>query len=222
MAALESHTLGLTQGSIESRIAQAKATIAQAENIRVQAEAAGNTSDVIEAIKHRDAAYADIAKLEPALNDLNRMRAQPETTAQPAQPINAHHAEWLTANQKWYSDDSSDPQSMMTRQIAAELTAKGMNSGTRAYWQELSNQLNKLTEPRAAAQAAEKPGRKTPPTGQRGEGQAANGVSREIHLSPGQVQAIKDLGEWDDLERRKHWAKVYAKADRERQQNAAN
>lgn len=224
LAALEGNALGLNAAQLEARIIQARNTATQAEVIRERAEAAGNVSDTIEAIRLRDQANAELQQLQPALANLQQLRAQAQQVQQaPVQQPQVNSAAnelaeaWKAAN-PWYDDNGTDANSLATKQIAAQLAREGFNGGTLGYWQELTRRCNGVVQlDTAPAQAATRQqGRKSPPTGQRGESVAPGSNSqRQFYLSPERKQAMIDMGVWDDPAQRKEWAKRYAEYDRQ-------
>lgn len=227
LAALEGNALGLNAAQLEARIIQARNTAATAEQIRERAEAQGNVSDTIEAIRLRDQANAELQQLQPALANLQQLRAQAQQVQQaPVQQPQVNNAAnelaeaWKTAN-PWYDDNGTDANSLATKQIAAQLAREGFNGGTLGYWQELTRRCNGVVQlDTASAQqgqpALRQQGRKSPPTGQRGESIAPGSNSqRQFYLSPERKQAMIDMGVWDDPAQRKEWAKRYAEYDRQ-------
>lgn len=214
LAALEANTLGLNQTTLEQQIAFQRDRAQQAENIRRAAEEAGNASDVYEALRIRDEANAQLQQLQPALDNIKRLREQGPGPQQ-QQPVD-HMAAWIQHN-PWYRDGGMDENSVYARHVANEVLKGGQHGDIKmlGFWQEVTRRLNgaggltTMTEDKPAPQQQEKPGRKAPPVGTTREVTAASGQQREIVLTPDEVHAIKEAGLWDDPKDRMRMAKRY-------------
>jgi len=125
--------------------------------------------------------------------------------------VQANATKWLKKN-SWYDPQARDTDSRIAKVIDQELAADGWDPSDPEYWEELDSRLqnrlphrytskggsvkraNSSTSGRTAATTSSKPG--------------------TITLSRDRVQAIKDAGAWDDVDKRNKMIRAYASYDR--------
>lgn len=180
------------------------------DRIRVATEA-GNGAEVAEAterlIQLRDRANK-IVQIEKA-------HQQNSSRPQPLDPRIANNAKDWTEKHPWYNPAGKDNDSRIVLAIDSTLAEEGWDPTTRDYWDELDARIKKylphrvnrgIITPRAKSTVAGS-GRET------GAGKST-GVFK---LSAARVQAIKDLGDWDDPVARNKRIKEYRDYDRANQ-----
>jgi len=132
-------------------------------------------------------------------------------------PISAEVQEqatrWLKKN-SWYDPQARDTDSRIAKVIDQELAADGWDPADSEYWEELDNRLSTRLPHRYQAEKSDKPKRRAGPTPTSRNETAAMGKNT-ITLSRDRVQAIKDAGAWDDVERRNKMIRAYASYDRQ-------
>lgn len=209
MAAIEGRTNQSAVSSLEQKIAQTRAEIAQAEHIIAKATEAGNGEDVVAAMRIRDQAMAQAQQLEYAK----------QQTARPAAPqvnpaVVNYAKQWMEAN-PWYDPQGRDRDSALTKGIDAELAREGYDPASRDYWEELTARVadafGEGEEPQP--KTSERPRRKAPPTGNTRE-HAPQSTKREIYVTPERKAAMIEAGIWDDPVRRNQMLKAYQAYDR--------
>jgi len=121
--------------------------------------------------------------------------------------------QWLKKN-SWYDPQARDTDSRIAKVIDQELVSDGWDPSDSEYWEELDNRLKSRLPHRYASKGN---------VGKRGAGPTASSrVASEssmkpgsIRLSPERVQAIRDAGAWDDVEKRNKMIRAYAMYDRQ-------
>jgi hypothetical protein len=184
---------------------------------------------MLEAARNNDAA-AQVEYLEQLTDAKQRFnqaqhykKQQLEAAKAPRQnvpnPVNTevqqNATKWLKKN-AWYDPQARDTDSRIAKVVDQELAQDGWDPADPEYWDELDSRLstrlphryaskgNSSNQRRAAGPTASS--RTTNPSGQK---------PGTITLSRDRVQAIKDAGAWDDVERRNKMIRAYAQYDRQ-------
>ena len=188
----------------------ASAYQATKERIRVATEA-GNGAEVAEAteqlVQLRERANK-IAGIEAAYKrDSNR--------PQPLDPRVADNAKSWTEKHPWYNPAGKDPDSRIVLTIDSTLAEEGWDPTTPDYWNELDARIKKYL-PHRANRGTITPRAKSTVAGSGRE--TGSGKSTGVFkLSAARVQAIKDLGDWDDPVARNRRIKEYRDYDKANQ-----
>lgn len=120
---------------------------------------------------------------------------------------------WLRKN-SWYDPEARDTDSRIAKVIDQELAQDGWDPSDPEYWEELDNRLSARLPHRYTA----KGGAQRRAAGPTASSRVANTTSAKpgtMILSPERVQAIKDAGAWDDVNRRNKMIRAYAAYDRQ-------
>jgi hypothetical protein len=120
---------------------------------------------------------------------------------------------WLKRN-TWYDPDARDTDSRIAKVVDQELAADGWDPSDSEYWEELDNRLQSRLPHRYTARGNSNHKRAAGPTA---SSRVAESGSKPgtITLSRDRVQAIKDAGAWDNVERRNKMIRAYASYDRQ-------
>ena len=120
---------------------------------------------------------------------------------------------WLKRN-SWFDTQARDTDSRIAKVVDQELAADGWDPSDSEYWEELDNRLQSRLPHRYTGKGSSKNKRSAGPT-------ASSRVANETSTKPGtitlsreRVQAIKDAGAWDDVEKRNKMIRAYASYDR--------
>lgn len=148
--------------------------------------------------------YSDLDKIEKAYK-------QKSSTPPPLNPNVLNNAKNWSANNKWYDPNGRDPDSRIVLTIDQTLAEEGYNPAVPEYWEELSRRVKKYLPHRAkrdnmthtARQVVAGSGRETSPN-----------KPGSFRLSAERVQALKDLGVWDDPKERDKMIKQYRDYDK--------
>jgi len=120
--------------------------------------------------------------------------------------------QWLKKN-SWYDPQARDTDSRIAKVIDQELAADGWDPSDSEYWEELDNRLSARLPHRYTAKGGQQT-RRAGPTASSRVANTTSAKSGTITLSPQRVQAIKDAGSWDDVEKRNKMIRAYASYDR--------
>jgi len=126
--------------------------------------------------------------------------------------VQRNATQWLKKN-SWYDPQARDTDSRIAKVIDQELAQDGWDPSDSEYWEELDNRLSSRLPHRYTS----KGGQQTRRAGPTASSRVANTTSARpgtITLSPQRVQAIKDSGSWDDVEKRNKMIRAYASYDR--------
>lgn len=128
--------------------------------------------------------------------------------------VQQNATKWLKKN-SWYDPQARDVDSKIAKVIDQELVADGWDPADPEYWEELDNRLQSRLPHRYTSKGGKEGKRSAGPTA---SARAANATAQKpgtITLSRERVQAIKDAGAWDDVERRNKMIRAYASYDRQ-------
>ena len=120
---------------------------------------------------------------------------------------------WLKKN-SWYDPQARDTDSRIAKVIDQELASDGWDPSDSEYWEELDNRLQSRLPHRYTSKGGSNPRRSAGPTASSRVASATSTNKNTIVLSPERVQAIKDSGSWDNVEKRNKMIRAYASYDR--------
>jgi len=206
LSAVEGFTQNTNAQSLDARIAQAHQQIQQAEMIIAKATEVGNGGDVVDAMRFREQAKANVSQLSQVKQQFDEQRQQAQ---QPRVDPNVvgYAKQWLEAN-PWYDPTGRDRDSAMTKAIDNELASEGFDPSSRDYWEELTSRVSD-----AVGDDSAKPKRRAPPTGRTRE-HAPTRTKKEIYVTPERKAAMIEAGAWDDVAKRNRLLKAYQEQDR--------
>lgn len=127
--------------------------------------------------------------------------------------VQANATRWLKKN-SWYDPQARDTDSRIAKVIDQELANDGWDPSDPEYWDELDNRLAARLPHRYTSKGGA-PTRRAGPTASSRVANTASAKPNTITLSRERVQAIKDAGAWDDVDRRNKMIKAYAQYDRQ-------
>lgn len=180
------------------------------DRIRIATEA-GNGTEVAEAteqlLKLREKA-SHVTRIEEAYK-------QNSNRPQPLDPRVADNAKSWTEKHAWYNPTGKDADSRIVLTIDSTLAEEGWDPTTPDYWNELDARIKKYLPHRANRGIITSKAKSTVAGSGRETGSGrATGVFK---LSAARVQAIKDLGDWDDPVARNRRIKEYRDYDKANQ-----
>jgi hypothetical protein len=137
----------------------------------------------------------------PKQNVPNEMAAEVQKNAE----------RWLGKN-SWFDPQARDTDSRIAKVIDQELAADGWDPSDSEYWEELDSRLASRLPHRYTS----KGGAAKRSAGPTASSRVANSASKPgtIRISPERVQAIKDAGAWDDINKRNKMIRAYVDYDR--------
>ena len=127
--------------------------------------------------------------------------------------VQLNATKWLKKN-SWYDPQAQDTDSRIAKVIDQELAADGWDPSDSEYWEELDNRLSSRLPHRYSQKGSKEGKRSVGPTASSRVSNANSSKAGTITLSRDRVQAIKDSGSWDDVEKRNKMIRAYAQYDR--------
>ncbi len=127
-----------------------------------------------------------------------------------ATEVQQNATQWLKKN-SWYDPQARDTDSRIAKVVDQELAGEGWDASDPEYWEELDNRLQARLPHRYTAKGGSNR-RGGPTSSSRSEPSSIKGGT--ITLSRDRVQAIKDAGAWDDVNKRNKMIRAYAQYDR--------
>ena len=126
--------------------------------------------------------------------------------------VQQNATKWLKKN-SWYDPQARDTDSRIAKVIDQELVADGWDPSDPEYWEELDSRLSSRLPHRYTSKGGSN--KRANPTQSSRVANTTSAKAGTIMLSRDRVQAIKDAGAWDDVERRNKMIRAYAQYDRE-------
>jgi hypothetical protein len=129
-------------------------------------------------------------------------------------------AQWMRKN-NWYNPDATDTDSRIAKKIDEVMSTQGWNPTDPDYWDELDSRLQKELPHRYNvsndddSRSVRRPRNVVGSAGR--EASAAYGGSNrsQFVLSPDRVKAMKEVGAWDNPERKARMVKQFIEFDRQ-------
>ena len=145
---------------------------------------------------------------------LEQAKAPKQNVPNPvAEETQRNATQWLKKN-AWYDPQARDTDSRIAKVVDQELATDGWDPSDSEYWEELDNRLSARLPHRYGAKGANTNRRSAGPTASSRVANTATAKPGTITLSRDRVQAIKDAGAWDNVEKRNKMIRAYASYDR--------
>jgi hypothetical protein len=126
--------------------------------------------------------------------------------------VQKNATQWLKKN-SWFDPQARDTDSRIAKVVDQELAADGWDPSDSEYWEELDSRLQSRLPHRYTAKGTQS--RRANPSASSRVSNAGASKPGTITLSRDRVNAIKDAGAWDDVEKRNKMIRAYAQYDRE-------
>lgn len=178
--------------------AQANDAEAQVEYLEQLTEA----KQRLQQVQHYKKQQLEAAKA-PKQNVPNELAAEVQQNA----------TKWLKKN-SWYDPQARDTDSRIAKVVDQELAADGWDPSDPEYWDELDNRLQSRLPHRYTGKGGNNKRSVAGPTASSRVANASSAKPGTIRISPERVQAIKDAGAWDDINKRNKMIRAYANYDR--------
>ena len=151
--------------------------------------------------------------------DQELRRPQQDNSELPDPQVQKLAAQWMRRN-KWYNPAASDPDSRIAKKIDEVMSSQGWNPTDPDYWEELDSRLQRELPHRYNdsndndTRDVRRPRNVVGSAGR--EASAAYGGSNRTQfvLSPDRVKAMKEVGAWDNPERKARMVKQFIEFDR--------
>lgn len=147
------------------------------------------------------------------------LRRQPQNVNVPDPEVQRNAAQWMRRN-KWYNPGATDSDSRVAKKVDELMVTQGWNPSDPDYWDELDSRLHKELPHRyndstdSDTRDVRRPRNVVGSAGR--EASAAYGGSNRTQfvLSPDRVKAMKEVGAWDNPERKARMVKQFIEFDR--------
>lgn len=136
----------------------------------------------------------------------------------------SHANQWISQN-SWYKANGTDRDSRTVTALDNALTAEGWDAATPEYWEELTERVKaalphrmnggRAPSPRVEPEARRPSGGPPVAGSSRSTGSSGRSAGKDYTLSPERVEAMKELGIWNDPKRRADMIAEYKKYDKE-------
>jgi hypothetical protein len=215
LAAVENTAASYQFAQIDKALEDEATRVEYAKMKMLHAAQANNPAEQMEYLEQLTEAKQRLAQVQaykkqqleqakaPKQNVPNEMAAEVQRNAE----------RWLKKN-SWFDTQARDTDSRIAKVIDQELAADGWDPADSEYWEELDNRLQSRLPHRYTARGTSNNKRSAGPTASSRVANTSNAKPNTITLSRERVQAIKDAGSWDDVEKRNKMIRAYASYDR--------
>ena len=220
LAHLEKRTSGAELARVDKAIDDTEVQIEYAK-MKMREAVANQDGDAV--VKAQELMYESQRKVESLKNikdQATRQMSQPPkpTMNVPDPVVQRNAADWMERN-AWYDPQAKDMDSEIAQRIDKKLTEEGYDPSSPDYWEELDDRVSKYLPHRTGNAAPQRAATQRPRMTGSGRESAPSGRGNEFRLSADRVQAIKDMGAWENPDQRAKMIKSYAKYDRENKRN---
>ena len=177
---------------------------AQANDVNAQMEYLEQLTDAkqrLQQVQHYKKQQVEEAKA-PKQNVPNQTSSEVQRNAE----------SWAKKN-SWFDPHARDTDSRIAKVIDQELAADGWDPADSEYWEELDSRLQSRLPHRYTSKGGSV--KRANPSSSSRVSNAGASKPGTITLSRDRVQAIKDAGAWDDVDKRNKMIRAYASYDRQ-------
>tara|TARA_R110000868_G_scaffold221256_2_gene472773 strand:- start:321 stop:1298 length:978 start_codon:yes stop_codon:yes gene_type:complete len=215
LAAVENTAASYQFAQIDKAVEDEATRVEYAKMKMLQAAQSGDTAGQMEYLEQLTDAKQRLAQVQHYKKEqLEQAKAPKQNVPNPVTTeVQQNATKWLKKN-SWYDPQARDTDSRIAKVVDQELAADGWDPSDSEYWEELDNRLQSRLPHRYTA----KSGNNRRSAGPTASSRSANTTSSKpgtITLSRERVNAIKDAGAWDDVEKRNKMIRAYASYDRQ-------
>jgi hypothetical protein len=217
---LERNTKSEQLVRIDKGIEDAQVRLEYAKMKLAEATQNGDGQAMVEAQTLWQNAQDETRQLTAMRTQADRELKQPQQQANVPDPeVQRLAAQWMRKN-NWYNPEGSDKDSRIAKKIDEVMSTQGWNPTDPDYWEELDSRLQKELPHRYndsnddETRDVRRPRNVVGSAGR--EASAAYGGSNRAQfvLSPDRVKAMKEVGAWDNPERKARMIKQFIEFDR--------
>lgn len=221
---LERNTKSENLVRIDKGIEDAEVRLRYAKMKLAEATQNGDGEAMVEAQTLWQAAQEEARNLtqlrQQADQELRRPQQQQQNNDGSDPEVAKLAAKWMRKN-SWYNPAASDPDSRIAKKIDEVMSTQGWNPTDPDYWDELDSRLQRELPHRynenndTETRDVRRPRNVVGSAGR--EASAAYGGSNRTQfvLSPDRVKAMKEVGAWDNPERKARMVKQFIEFDRQ-------
>jgi len=213
LAKVENTAVSYQFAQIDKAIEDEATRVEYAKMKMIQAAQSGDAAAQMEYLEQLTDAKQRLKQAEHyKKQQVEQAKAPKENVPNPVTTeVQANATKWLKKN-SWYDPQARDTDSRIAKVIDQELAADGWDPADPEYWEELDSRLQSRLPHRYTSKGGSV---KRANASTSGRTAAVNSAKPgTITLSRDRVQAIKDAGAWDDVEKRNKMIRAYAQYDR--------
>jgi hypothetical protein len=218
---LERNTKSADLVRIDKGIEDAQVRLEYAKMKLAEATQNGDGEAMVEAQTLWQQAQEEARNLTTLRKQADQELRQPQQNVNVPDPdVQRQAAKWMNRN-KWYNPNGGDGDSRVAKKIDELMVTQGWNPSDPDYWDELDSRLQKELPHRyndsndTDTRDVRRPRNVVGSAGR--EASAAYGGSNRTQfvLSPERVKAMKEVGAWDNPERKQRMIKQFIEFDRQ-------
>jgi len=215
LAAVESTAASYQFAQIDKAVEDEATRVEYAKMKMIQAAQSGDAAAQMEYLEQLTEAKQRLKEAQHyKKQQLEAAKAPKQNVPNPvSSEVQQNATKWLKRN-SWYDPQTRDTDSRIAKVIDQELAAEGWDAADPEYWDELDNRLQARLPHRYNTKSGSSSTKKAGPTASSRSDSSGGSKPGTITLSRDRVQAIKDAGAWDDVEKRNKMIRAYAQYDR--------
>lgn len=216
LAAVENTAASYQFAQLDKSIEDEATRVEYAKMKMLQAAQEGDAAGQVEYLEQLTDAKQRLAQVQAyKKQQLEQAKAPKQNVPNElAEEVQQNATRWLKKN-SWYDPQARDTDSRIAKVIDQELAADGWDPSDPEYWDELDNRLASRLPHRYTGKGGTNKRSAPGPTASSRVANASSAKPGTIRLSPDRVQAIKDAGAWDDINKRNKMIRAYANYDRQ-------
>ena len=216
LAAVENTAASYQFAQIDKAVEDEATRVEYAKMKMLQAAQVGNAAEQMEYLEQLTDAKQRLQQVQAyKKQQLEQAKAPKQNVPnEMAAEVQQNATRWLKKN-SWYDPQARDTDSRIAKVIDQELAADGWDPSDSEYWEELDNRLQSRLPHRYTGKGNTTSNRRSAgPTASSRVANASSAKPGTVRISPERVQAIKDAGAWDDINKRNKMIRAYVDYDR--------
>jgi len=216
LAAVESTAASYQFAQIDKAIEDEATRVEYAKMKMLQATQSGDVTAQVDFLEQLTEAKQRLKETQfYKKQQLEQAKAPKQNVPNPiSTEVQQNATQWLKKN-SWYDPQARDTDSRIAKVIDQELASDGWDPADPEYWDELDSRLSSRLPHRYTAKGGNNLRKAAGPTASSRVANSSSAKPGAITISRERVQAIKDAGAWDDVEKRNKMIRAYAQYDRQ-------
>ena len=216
LAAVENTAASYQFAQIDKAIEDEATRVEYAKMKMLQATQAGDAAAQVDFLEQLTDAKQRLKEAQfHKKQQLEQAKAPKQNVPNPiTTEVQQNATKWLKKN-SWYDPQARDTDSRIAKVIDQELAADGWDPSDPEYWDELDSRLSSRLPHRYTAKGGNNVRKTAGPTASSRVANSSSAKPGTITISKERVQAIRDAGAWDDIEKRNKMIRAYAAYDRQ-------
>jgi hypothetical protein len=214
LAAVENTAASYQFAQIDKAVEDEATRVEYAKMKMLQAAQSGDAAGQVEYLEQLTEAKQRLQQVQHYKKEQLEQAKAPKQNVpnELAAEVQQNATRWLKKN-SWFDPQARDTDSRIAKVVDQELAADGWDPSDSEYWEELDNRLQSRLPHRYTAKSGSNR-RSAGPTASSRSANTSSAKPGTITLSRERVNAIKDAGAWDDVEKRNKMIRAYASYDR--------